>query len=319
MLVQRLDSSDIHISRNATWGMSDHIVPITFGTESGQMADKTKWISISDAILRYRLDTERLKVLISEGEIRCKIVGNQNQQEYFIEDSKLLSRLSSDKPGKITDPLKRIIENMGIAVVGGVVTAEIVANREREKSGSLVPDAGPPTIGGEGGGDILADDHWILGGGQRKHVVDKIASYYRRERSPHLTTFDNSVPIHSAFLSLTGEVGGRPNWSKKHLKTHIIRALDLFDEYTVGLGLIDEQLNGELLFLPRKDFSRQDRMVVDSDALVGLFARALSLAENLIYFSAENVSAEEQVLSALLWNIFVDRITFEAARGPIPV
>ena len=282
------------------------------------MVDKTKWISLSDAVLKYRLDTDRLKVLISEGEIRCKIVGNQYRQEYFIEDRKILTRLSIDKPGAISDALKRIIESMGVAVVGGVVTAEIMENRARDVSSAPLSGADPSTNGGEGGGDILNNDHWLYDGGKRAFVVNKITAHFRRVRSPDLLTYDNTVPIYSAFLSMTGDIGERPNWSKRHLNTHINQALDTFSEYTVGLGLIDAELNGDLLFLPRHGFSRRDQMIVDSEALVTLLSRAISIADDLIMFSFDNVSAEEQVISVLLWNIFVDRSTFEAIRGPIP-
>lgn len=98
------------------------------------MGDETKWIALSEAVSKYRLDTEKLKLLIKEGEVRCKIVGNQEKQRYFIEDKSLLLRISTDRPGQVKDTLLRVIEGVAIGIGSASGTAMLLGENLPDSS-----------------------------------------------------------------------------------------------------------------------------------------------------------------------------------------
>lgn len=93
-------------------------------------ADGTRWISITEAVVRYRCDPDKLKLLVSQGELNHRCISVEGRATHFVEDAKFLVRLKNDDGASWA----RDFVNIGVAAVSGAVATEYVGDWFDEES-----------------------------------------------------------------------------------------------------------------------------------------------------------------------------------------
>lgn len=100
-------------------------------TNSEQQRSTTKWISVSDAVIKYGVDLEKLELLVKDGEVSHKAVSVSGRLKHYVEDTKLLYRIGSNE--KI-NPWLEGARFLG-SVVGGVAGAVSTHRLTRAQGG----------------------------------------------------------------------------------------------------------------------------------------------------------------------------------------
>lgn len=84
--------------------------------------DGSRWISVTEAVVRYRCDPDKLRLLVLEGEVEHRCISIDGRAVHFVEDTKILLRLSNDDGASWF----RDFFNIGVGAVSGAVANQFV-------------------------------------------------------------------------------------------------------------------------------------------------------------------------------------------------
>lgn len=62
----------------------------------GTDSEGVRWISVTQAVLKYKCDPDKLRLLVTQGEIGHRCISFDGRAIHFVEDTKILWRLSND-------------------------------------------------------------------------------------------------------------------------------------------------------------------------------------------------------------------------------
>lgn len=263
------------------------------------MKDKdVKWISLSNAILKYQVDPVKLKILMDEKEIRWKVSITNGDMKLFVEDKKLLMRIGAKSPSDFFDDIKRVVEAITAAAVGGTIVSVVDEIRDGQNHNidnklnkiSMIMK--------------LAKYSWVIKHGNcNSRLID-------------VPNFGELQLIRLGCSINKGRIRRRIREDDPFIAKFIYSLFDAFSEYFVDCRALNENFRVSSFNFSALDISNNAQRI-NLQELISLYQELTAATDSLIRKEADARDPDEIIVRSVLWSIFIRKREFEDMFGAL--